>query len=365
MYLSPDATVKDVKEFLSSRLELASHVELRLTDENVIPVFGAFQKNRTPMTTRLNLRVVHLDPRLEALFQNVGMEEETERDRMMEHMLVPRGANDCPGNHSLPIEQAQHGPTVMMCSKCRWYAFRGSGCEICGFALCRNCLQNDNGLTVVDPYEELVRIATSIGKEMADLHCRCRGLIGTSLRWEPAWGEICPSLFIKDPKRIGVSIENSTRVLHCGVRLNVRLSERLRHILAADNGQAGAYTSIRHSEVLYPGEVDKVLPNGATLQEMNQLKAALTQSDSWSKVTCVLKQRIPESFAASGDDPKAYETTMKLVSFEAEQVIYEVGARIDGSYLASLRSFPGECGFSFGNRARHIQHRLRSAGAEL
>jgi len=371
MLCSPDATAQDVKEVLSNRRRLGytHHVEMRLTDAQEAPVFGSFPKNQPPLATRLNLRVVPLDPRLESLYQLVGMGVESERDRMMERMLVQRNPRDCPGGHSLPLEQPSHGRNnVMMCQKCVWHAFRGRGCQTCNYALCSGCLQDDHGLSVTDPYEAVVRIAVDIGRKIAGvLGNSGLGLVSTSIRWRSDLGEIRPSLFPEDPRWHGLRIDDSAQVLHNGVRLIVRLSERLREVVRAD--LAGEKDSkedgMNTTKVLCPGEVDEVLENGATLLELKQYGKALVETESWTVVTRVLQDRASRTVGAFEDKPKAYVTTLKLVSFGFDQVIYEVCAKVDGHYLAAKNSFPGECGFSFGNRSRHIEDRLRASGATL
>lgn len=106
MLCDPDATTKDGKQILWKNASLSRHysnhdVEFRLTDANHKPVYLNFEKNRQPLdATRLNLRVVPLDPCVKGLFQLVGMGE-ADRDAMMERMTVKRAPRNCPGNHSL------------------------------------------------------------------------------------------------------------------------------------------------------------------------------------------------------------------------------------------------------------------------
>jgi hypothetical protein len=282
---------------------------------------------------------------------------EAERDDMMERMtLTQRSARDCPGKHSLPTELGRNGREVMLCAKCNWHSFRGRGCELCYFALCPRCIETDLGLMVVDPYEEVVRIAQAIVKKKAQASCRAT-MVSTTFRWESEWGEIRPGTWITSQW-----INPDSQVLHGGVRLVVRMSEKLRSVLLGDESAT--------SEVTCPGEVDEILSsNGATLKELQNLQGAVKRSDNWSKVTQVLKERAQTVYPSIHDNinnsTAAYTTTMKLVSLDVYTVIFEVGARVDGRWIASLHSFRGECGFNFGMRADAIQRRLEAVGASL
>jgi len=366
-----DATAQDVKKFLRKRLikNDDNPTELHLYDVNGNDLFWQMPMARPPHATKLTLHVVPLDTRLDALYQMVGMGDESERDQMMERMMVPRLPRDCPGNHSLPEEQAANRGqenNVLMCAKCCWYAFRGHGCNVCQFELCVNCLREDQGLTVVaDPRSEIVVIATRIGTKFAEVLCNSGlGLYSTSIRWRSDLGEILPSLWSDDRNRHGrhgVTINDQAQVLHKGVRLLVQLSQKIRRLLDANNNGEKKATN------LYPGETITILSDGASLLDLKTYCKAISESEAWPVVTDELKRRVSssEEFQKFEDKPNSYEISIKLVSFQPEQVVYEVGARINSNALAAKGTFAGECGYNFGCRSRRIGDQLRLAGATL
>jgi hypothetical protein len=243
----------------------------------------------------------------------------------------------------------------MMCAKCGWYAFpSGRGCEVCSFALCSTCFAEDEGLIVDCPREEIVLIAKRIGAKFAGiLDGNGLNLTMTSIHWRPDLGEIRPSFWRDDPKWDGVRMDDGSQVLHKGVRLIVRLSPKLRQLL--HNWSTGA---------LYPGETDEVISSCATMLDLKNYGKALSRSEAWTIVTNELKNRA-KGLEAFEDNPGSYELTLKLISFEVEQVIYQVGAMINSYSLAAKGSFRGECGFSFGMRKKRIHDQLQAAGATL
>lgn len=365
-----DATTQDVKEFLRKRvIKNENQTELRLSDVNGNALFWHLPTARPPHTTKLTFHVAPLDTRLDALFHMVGMGDESERDRMMEKMMVPRLPRNCPGNHSLPDAQASNrgranNHNVLMCAKCRWYAFRGQGCKLCQFALCANCFREDRGLTVEDPRSEIVVIATRIGTKFAGCFCSIGlGLYSTSIRWSSDLGEIVPRFWSDDRNGHEVRIDDRAQVLHNGVRLVVRLSQKVRRLLDASSDRHNKATNPN----LYPGETIAILSDGASLLDLKTYCKAISESEAWPVVTDELKRRVLSSgqFAEFEDEPNFYEITIKLVSFLPEQVVYEVGARINSNALAAKRSFPGECGYNFGRRSSFLADQLWQAGATL
>lgn len=396
-----DATAEDIKTVICQDywkelvaphfrdgLAISCNVQLMLYDPQGTPLFGALQKTNphqqsesssnmtmiAAMPTSLLLRVTAIDPPLQSLLEFTGMGEVTERERMMKRMMAVRAPQNCPGNHSLPLDQAECGSGVMMCAKCVWYAFRGRGCESCNFALCNKCLATDQGMNYEtisdsttkntistasnDPYfEKAVGIASRIGQKFATvMDSNGFNLHSTSIRWNSEFGgEIRPSIFPDDPKWHGIKVHDKAQILHRGIRLVVRLGPKLRAIVSNVSKPS-----------MHPGETDQILPKGATLLELKRYgRKLLEDKESWSKVTAILKYRVHGKFVDFEDVPNAYKLSMKLVSFQPTEVIYEVHAEVSSMFLAGKRSFRGECGYNFGMRADGIKHRILAAGAYL
>ena len=110
------------------------------------------------------------------------------------------------------------------------------------------------------------------------------------------------------------------QVLHDGIRLRIVLNEKIRDILT-DQGQD--YASV---------EIDKVLPRGATIQDMISYRGALEESTLWPIVVKDLENQFSHYRTRDGDPARAYQTA-KMLSFGIEEAVFELGARIDdGDY---------------------------------
>lgn len=131
-----------------------------------------------------------------------------------------------------------------------------------------------------DLYQAMVTIAKAIGKKFAGVMDNSSfGLYSTSICWRSDLGEIRPSMFSGDPRAHGVHVDDKTQVLHCGVRLVIRLSDRLRLLLAApSDGRDEDNKNLCNG--FCAGETDKVLPSGATLLELKRYGMKLAESDS-------------------------------------------------------------------------------------
>ncbi|CAB9504348.1 expressed unknown protein [Seminavis robusta] len=354
------ASARDVKALLRERLNLGDE-ELRLRDKHGKYIFGNFEKSPPCADTMLSWEAVTVDPHLLGLCQVVGMGDEAERDRMMERMMTPRRAQECPGSHSLTATNYGHGGLFdVVCDKCNhnlesddnWF-----GCRVCNFDLCRNCHQNDQGAEHImigaskDPYDEVATIAKQLGTRYAKLVCNRwlsrRRPNSFWLIWEHTnWGWVPPSNFSRNKSILtnqdieDLRLSRDHLLVAPGARLVIRLSEDLRGmVLDANNnnndddnqGDERLAKKIRiegqPTRELLPGEIDQILPNGATAEELEgYAKQICLTEPAWQHI----KDQLELKLAASGwnwDRTALFHDVMlELESMEIGKVAYRLTA---------------------------------------
>uniref|UniRef100_A0A6U2HPC0 Uncharacterized protein n=1 Tax=Pseudictyota dubia TaxID=2749911 RepID=A0A6U2HPC0_9STRA len=368
----PDVSVKDVRRYVRRTKNIPGKEQrLFLSGTGVPVIHGPIPPPDATGAVRLSLRRVRLDPRLEALYEMVGMDDVKERHEHMQLMMRPRPARGCycgRDDSMVPLrvegdaadttagDEAGAGARATAggapeCAKClfrevpgqtsrfgimapgggyTWIELRLLACAECQFALCTSCHRNDDGWAApADPYAALEEKAVKLGRKMASIGC-----------WFGGRGHLCghPSVTVDDgpiprrhrtdmksetdrSSRHGIVVNGPRQVLHRGVRLRVRLTEAVRRTLE-ENG-------VDYCKV----EFNKVLPDGATIEDVISYRDALSRTHhAWGVVAKDLEDKHPFYETRDGDRARAFPTH-KLVSFGLEEAVIELGADIsDGDY---------------------------------
>ena len=119
-------------------------------------------------------------------------------------------------------------------------------------------------------------------------------------------------------------IHYDTKVLHDGIQLKIRFDRAARTYLK----------SCGLEEEMYAAEVRETCDYGATIEDMMELREAWKKNSSgvWATLCQEWRRRYPSYTTADGDPAQPYNTT-KLVSFDLEEAVYEIGVSIaDGDY---------------------------------
>lgn len=349
----PDIRVADVRRIIREGTgipEEEQRLTLASTGEHVL--HGKLPSPDTEGIVSLLLERASPDPRLAALFDMVRMSDAEERFELMATMMKSRRAGGCycGGSDDWPMNVVRDSDEGLLESLCcaRCFFRKRPGCvttvggEVkellycsdCGFSICSRCRHraDERWDPPEDPYEALAELAVGLGGKMAGFaawfggrghfcgHPRveCRdGIAPRAYR-----GRYVASDASREEKRErepGVPVRRETKVLHDGVRMRIVLSEEVRAILGSRN-TSGV-------------EVDRVLPAGATCQDVMSYRGALKSSkDLWPIVAGHLEDQFSYYRTRDGDQARAYQTT-KLLSFGIEEAVYELGANIDdGDY---------------------------------
>ena len=129
---------------------------------------------------------------------------------------------------------------------------------------------------------------------------------------------------LQEPEGKAFEVKHETKLLQDGVRLVVRFNEEARDFLISV-GLEGA---------MKEKEIDRILVEGASTSDMMSIRSAWkTGPDTvWKALAQEWSRRHPNFRTWDGNPAQPYSTT-KLVSFGVDEVVYEVGVRIDdGDY---------------------------------
>lgn len=322
--MAPGMPVCDAKA-LVARLRGFRPADQRLYTQRGAPLFAGALNASGGTSLDLKLRVIPLNSKVEALFDIVHMGNVNDRDSMMERLITPRNAKDCPceeGSLSF-IEQAPSN--AESCNFCHLVCRSVHTCVICGFTLCPNCYESDtDGRDVaVFPHDDIQNIAYRLGHELAqagaDFIDYQHLYHVPSLSWHSSWGEVSPPIFFR---RHQIRIRNETTVLQKSIRLVVRISDRIRDIL--DN--AGLLVA-----GVDPIERNEILTTAMTVSDFIRIRCAWENSRAWLIAkNKLLDDRFPNYQRAKGNPPEVYYG-MRLRSYTFEEVVYELYAYVEDS----------------------------------
>lgn len=356
--VSRDITVHDTKNLISehygiplSRIHLNDHSprpsQAQMPTNRSVFYGPLFQEGTETSSRTLQLTVLPVDERLEALFKMVSLDSVKERDEIMHRSLTARMARHCPGGHALKTsitgENCQEYPSLE-CAKCfrlisqsrgassNGRAFTFSACCSCDYALCCFCLEDDQGRPAVDPdhvYEALQTMAIELAKSRAEIATWFGGkghmcgipAVTTDHELGPKAYQVNKFGRSNLPDNHATKVHGRKLVVHQGARLRVFLSQELRSILT----QQECATL----------EVDEVRASGATCGDICGFRGALSKwsrSPLWPKINAHFQNRFPHYKTWDGKQPEAY-IKMRLLNYFVDDVVFEVdGAIDDGDY---------------------------------
>ena len=313
------------------------------------------------------LRQTTLDPRLESLYEMVGLGDWEERDEIMGRMSRTRVAGKCPAGHELIKGENDNGDLprdhqnqLHVCAICnrsihRRHVLGMVLCVECGFSLCTPCKERDAGSPAEeDPYAALEAFALNIAREFACWSCAFGGrghmcgypTFQLTSEYTPRMLHFGSGAGLYDDgddedEKEAFCIKEDTKMLHDGVRLITRFDSDVREFLMEADESTNASFLQRNCcarrelpDAAKNAEIDQCLEDGGTIQTMMDLRGAWIRPphDIWPKLANEWSNRFWSYTTIGGDRAVPYATT-KLVSYELDTVIFEVGVRIDdGDY---------------------------------